>query len=112
MKSHMETNQKTQRWSRFAAPLVALAIAASFATYEVVRPIPASAAAATSNTQPLDDNSVGALLSLDRAMETLAARVTPAIVHVAVTAHPKAEQANGEMPEEMQRFFGPFFGPG
>ena len=112
MKSRMETNRNAQRWSRFAAPLVALAIAASFTTYELARPMPASAAAATSNTQPLDDNSVGALLSLDRAMETLAARVTPAIVHVAVTSHPKTEQANGEMPEDMQRFFGPFFGPG
>jgi len=62
---------------------------------------PAPAAAA------LDDNSVAALLSLDRAMETLAARVTPAVVNVTVTSKNK-EQAQGEngMPD-MQQFFGP-----
>src|SRR6267378_3331020 len=70
------------------------------------------ASTATSNTAPLDDNSVGALLNLDRAMETLAARVTPAIVHVAVTSRAKADQASGEVPEDMQQFFGQFFGPG
>jgi len=45
-------------------------------------------------------------------METLAARVTPAIVHVAVTSRAKADQAAGEVPEDMQQFFGQFFGPG
>jgi len=62
---------------------------------------PAPAAAA------LDDNSVAALLSLDRAMETLAARVTPAVVNVTVTSKNK-EQAEGEngMPD-MEQFFGP-----
>src|SRR5262249_19178555 len=52
------------------------------------------------------------LLSLDRAMETLAARVTPAIVNVAVTSKTKGEMAQGEMPEGMDHFFGQFFGPG
>src|SRR5208283_1515659 len=62
---------------------------------------PAPAAAA------LDDNSVAALLSLDRAMETLAARITPAVVNVTVTSKNK-EQAEGEngMPD-MEQFFGP-----
>ena len=44
---------------------------------------------------PLDDNSVGALLSLDQAMETLAARVTPAIVNVTVTSRSKAQHGRG-----------------
>ncbi len=41
---------------------------------------------------PMDDNSVEALTSLDRAMEAVARRVTPAVVNVAVTA-----RANGDM---------------
>ncbi len=62
---------------------------------------PAPAAAA------LDDNSVAALLSLDHAMETLAARVTPAVVNVTVTSKNKeqGESENG-MPD-MEQFFGP-----
>jgi serine protease Do len=35
---------------------------------------------------PLDDNSVSALTSLDQAMETVASKVTPAVVNVAVTS--------------------------
>ena len=46
---------------------------------------------ASPTTTPLDNNSVGALLSLDQAMETLAARVTPAIVNVTVTSRAKAQ---------------------
>ena len=34
----------------------------------------------------IDDNSVAALTSLDRAMEAVASRVTPAVVNVAVTS--------------------------
>ena len=98
--------------SRLLTPFMAIALVASIATYECIKPTVARAAAATSNTAPLDDNSVGALLNLDRAMETLAARVTPAIVHVAVTSHAKADQASGEVPEDMQKFFGQFFSPG
>jgi len=112
MTSKIEKIRVKQGLSRVLAPFMAIALVASVATYECVKPAVARAAAATSNTAPLDDNSVGALLNLDRAMETLAARVTPAIVHVAVTSHAKADQASGEMPEDMQKFFGQFFGPG
>jgi serine protease Do len=42
-------------------------------------------------------------------METLAARVTPAIVNVAVTAKPKADESQMQIPDEMRRFFGPGF---
>ena len=65
-----------------------------------------------STTAPLDDNSVSALLSLDQAMETLAARVTPAVVNVAVTSHGKSEMADGQMPdlpEGVPPMFAPFF---
>ena len=57
-------------------------------------------------------DSVSPLLSLDKAMETLAARVTPAIVNVAVTSRSKPDMSEGEAPDDMQQFFGQFFGPG
>ena len=69
------------------APVIAIAMVGSIVTYDVMKATPAKAAAAMASptTTPLDSDSVGALLSLDRAMETLAARVTPAIVNVTVT---------------------------
>ena len=70
----------------------------------------------TSNTAPLDDSKIEALLSLDQAMETVAARVTPAIVNVAVTSkvNQKAMMTQQGMPEglpdDMQQFFQRQFG--
>jgi serine protease Do len=92
------------------APALALGMVASFAAYHTAKPVVAKAAAAAPSTVPLDDNSVSALLALDNAMETLAARVTPAIVNVAVTSKPKGdEQAQAEIPDDMRQFFGPGF---
>jgi len=59
----------------------------------------------------MDDNSVEALTALDRAMEAVAARVTPAVVNVAVTARntDEAEIQGGPMqglPPGLQQFFG------
>jgi serine protease Do len=93
-------------------PLMAIAMVGSFVTYDFVKAVPARAAAAMASptTTPLDDNSVGALLSLDRAMETLAARVTPAIVNVTVTSRTKPNMAGGDA-DDMDQFgqqFGPF----
>src|SRR5579863_6278737 len=90
--------------------VLALAALASVTAYEVIKPMSAGAAV-TPAAAALDDNSVSPLLSLDRAMETLAARVTPAIVNVAVTSRAKNDGPQSEMPDDMQRFFGPFFGP-
>lgn len=111
-------NDRTKTWTRrLAVPLLAVALAASFATYECIKPTAASAAMATPAASPLDDNSVGALLSLDKAMETLAARVTPAVVNVTVTSRVKPDEANQQMQDQMQQFFGQqgpfgqFFGP-
>ena len=56
-------------------------------------------AAAAPYAAPLDDNSIAALTSLDKAMETLASRVTPAIVNVAVTSRGVNHQAAGESPD-------------
>ena len=63
--------------------------------YEFTKPAQANGAVASPTATPLDDNSVGALLSLDQAMETLAARVTPAVVNVAVTSHGRNEISDG-----------------
>src|ERR1700674_1899409 len=64
---------------------------------------------AVGSVATLDDNSVGALLTLDRAMETLAARVTPAVVNVTVASKVNAQQgdAGAEGMPDMQQFFGP-----
>src|SRR3984957_8660206 len=63
----------------------------------------------------MDDNSVEALTSLDHAMEAVAARVTPAVVNVAVTSRGGDDedasdgQQGGQMqnlPPQLQQFFG------
>ncbi len=69
---------------RVAVSVMALATLASLVGYETLRPMNARAALAPA-AAALDDSSVSPLLTLDKAMETLAARVTPAIVNVAVT---------------------------
>lgn len=104
---------KTLLTRRLIAPVLALALATSLATYEFSKPAFAKSPVASPTATPLDDNSVGALLALDQAMETLAARVTPAVVNVAVTSHGKTEMAEGqmpEMPEGLPPGFAPFFG--
>ncbi|MGA9981263.1 MAG: Do family serine endopeptidase [Candidatus Sulfotelmatobacter sp.] len=96
----------TTKWTRrVLASALALALA-SFATYEWAKPAAASAAVAAPAAGPLSDDSVGALLAVDRAMETLAARVTPAVVNVAVTSRSKTDASNQQLPQDIQRFFG------
>src|SRR5580704_12482334 len=86
-----------------AAIALALVLTASFFAYNSFSPVRAGV---SSNAAPLDDSKIGALLSLDQAMEAVAARVTPAIVNVAVTSTAKPQAAAEGIPEEMQRFFG------
>src|SRR5947209_9513419 len=96
---------------RVAVPVIAMAMAASLATYEFAKPARAavSAPAMAPAAAPLDDNSVSALLSLDQAMETLAARVTPAVVNVTVTSKTKAQtQPMGDDDSQDMQQFGPF----
>ena len=105
--------QSTKR--RIGAAILALAMITGLGAYHFLQPTSARAAA-NSNTAPLDDNKIEALLSLDKAMETVAARVTPAIVNVAVTA--KVDQKKVMMqqgmpeglPDDMQQFFQRQFG--
>src|SRR5216683_2725046 len=101
-------NLKAKVGRHLVVPIVAIAMVGSFVTYDFMKAVPAKAAAAMASptTTPLDNNSVGALLSLDQAMETLAARVTPAIVNVTVTSRTKANLTVGDA-EDMQQFFGP-----
>src|ERR1700758_239640 len=100
-------NDSRKKWmKRLAMPVLALALAASFATYECLKPAAARAAGTTPAGSPLGDNSVGALMALDKAMETLAARVTPAVVNVTVTSRTKADASDRQqLPEDMQQFF-------
>jgi serine protease Do len=92
------TNQLViKRW-KFILP-TSLAAVAIVSSALVLHQNNVHAAAITA--APLDDNSVAALTSVDHAMESLAARVTPAVVNVAVTS--KAE----EQPVEMQQGAGP-----
>ena len=118
MNAGMWLKESSSKWMRrLAVPVLAVALAA-FGTYECVKPAAARAADAAPSAAPLDVDSVSALLSLDKAMETLAARVTPAVVNVTVTSRTKSEMTSGELPQEFQRFFGQggdqfgqFFGP-
>src|SRR6266576_1944945 len=105
-------NYKTKLSRRLIVPAIAVATAVSMAGYELAKPVSAAVAAPAPAAAALDDNSVGALLSLDRAMEALAARVTPAIVNVTVASKSNAKMDEGEGPEGMQQFnpFGRQFG--
>ena len=110
MRKQFTAAWKTTMGRHFAALAMAVAALASLITYESVKPMTARAAVASPAAAPLDDESVGALLSLDRAMETLAARVTPAIVNVSVASRRNPDTAEERLPDEVQRFFGPQFG--
>src|SRR6202789_1437746 len=97
---------------RLMAPALAAALALSLGTYEIVKPAYAKGAVASPTATPLDDNSIGALLALDQAMETLAARVTPAVVNVAVTSRSKPQNLDGQMPDgQMPQGVPPMFAP-
>src|ERR1700726_752210 len=90
-----------------AVALIAVVAVGSIATFNFAKS--ATAAVAAPAAAALDDNSVGALLTLDRAMETLAARVTPAVVNVTVASKGNAQQGGADMEgmPDMQQFFGP-----
>ena len=97
---------------RLMAPALAAALALSLGTYEIVKPAYAKGAVASPTATPLDDNSIGALLALDQAMETLAARVTPAVVNVAVTSRSKPQMSDDQMQQFQQQLppgLAPFF---
>src|SRR5271170_6263312 len=68
---------------------------------------------------PLDDSSVAPITAMDKAMESLAARVTPAVVNIAVTSKPEEQSAEqqgmgqqGIDPQDLPPGLGQFFGFG
>jgi serine protease Do len=112
-----DLRKKTAR--RLLVPALAIGATISLATYEFAKPASASAPAPAPAAAALDDNSVSALLALDHAMETVAARVTPAIVNVTVTsktspdngdasAQDNSDNGNDNDSNGPQQFFGPF----
>ncbi|MFT4113781.1 Do family serine endopeptidase [Silvibacterium sp.] len=107
------TNQLVAKSKKLAVPATLIGSfvlgAAFFAGHGGVH------AAGIDNPTPLDDNSVAALTALDNAMESVAHRVTPAVVNIAVTARvsPDEQQQQGQMqgiPPGFAQFFG--FGGG
>jgi serine protease Do len=109
MKTWLTNNLLTRR---LIVPALAVIMALSLGTYEIVKPAYAKGAAVSPSATPLDDNSIGALLSLDQAMETLAARVTPAVVNVAVTSRAKSQMTDDQMQQFEQQLppgLAPFF---
>src|SRR5256885_2382768 len=110
-------NQLTKKTTRrLLVPALAIGAMVSLATYEFAKPASAAAPAPAPAAAALDDNSVSALLALDRAMETLAAHVTPAIVNVTVTSKTSPDSGDASAQDDsdnddsngMQQFFGPF----
>jgi len=105
----MKTWLKHYLPKRFMVPALAAVMAASVGAYELAKPAHAVAAAPAPAAAPLDDSSISALLSLDRAMEAVAARVTPAVVNITVTSKTNArldEDNNGDDSDGQQ--FNPF----
>ena len=106
-----------KKLTRIGAAFLALAMVVGLGAYHFIQPTGAQAAP-TSNTAPIDDSKIEALLSLDKAMETVAARVTPAIVNVNVTAKVNQrammqgapDELPEGLPEGMQQFFQRQFG--
>jgi serine protease Do len=115
----VRTNKLVGRAGRFAVPAgaaVALVLAAAmFVHHNGVH------AAMISSPPPMEDNSVSSLVALDNAVEAVAARVSPAVVNVAVTSRGSSEhQVGGDEQEQGQQGqgqalppgFAQFFGPG
>src|ERR1700761_6731447 len=117
-----ETNKVVGKAGQFAVPAgaaAALVLAAGmFVHHNGVHA--AMISSPISSPASMDDNSVSSLVALDNAVEAVAARVTPAVVNVAVTSRGSAEhqveedQEDGQeqgpqgqsLPPGLQQFFG------
>src|SRR6185437_9499003 len=108
----VSTNQLVTASRRLALPASLTAVAVVGAALFVHQN---NVPVAAESISPLDNNSVAALTAMDHAMESLAARVTPAVVNVAVTS--KAEEQPVDMEggggqQDMPPGFSQFFGNG
>src|SRR3984957_17496776 len=99
-----ETNKLVGKAGRVAVPAgaaAALVLAAGmFVHHNGVHA--AMVSSPISSPPPMDENGVSALVALDNAVEAVAARVTPAVVNVAVTSRGSAEHQVGEEQEQGQ----------
>ncbi len=123
------TNRLVDTLRRVAIPAAAVPAAAIAVTLgaAVLGTHYADVHAASAAVSPIDDSSVSALESLDNAVEAVAARVTPTVVNVSVTARPTSDDDDqaeggpqgmqpgpqgmqpGQLPPGLQQFF--FGGP-
>jgi serine protease Do len=103
------TNQLVTKGKKLAIPA---AIAASFALGAAVFVGNGGAHAASFTATPLDDHSVSALTSLDQAMESVASRVTPAVVNISVTAKGQQHAISEDQLQGLPPGFAQFFGHG
>lgn len=108
----VSTNKLSGKTARVAVPAgaaVGLVLAGAFFLHHT------GVQAGSGSAAPLDDNSVSSLISVDNAVEAVAARVTPAVVNVAVTSRGSREHATsddqdqeqGGLPPGFSQFFGP-----
>ena len=105
-----KTNLLRAQVKRFAAPGLALALAFTTGAFVFAhKRVDAATSPDTPNT-PINNASIDPLLALDQATESVASRVTPAVVNVAVTAHapePPAEMQGQDGDNPFSQFFGP-----
>ena len=95
-----------KKWNLAAVAALALAVAMGSNL-----PRAYAAAAGVAPAVPMDDSNVSALVALDNAVEAVAARVTPAVVNVAVTSRVKNQASaqgipEGALPPGFEFFFG------
>ena len=114
------TNSLVARAKKFGAPAGAAAAVLLGGGLLIGHQVhAASSAAMLTGGAPMDDSSVSSLVALDNAVEAVAARVTPAVVNVSVTARVSAHEAEegddqdsgggvpqNAIPPELRRFFG------
>jgi serine protease Do len=113
----VSTNSLVAKVRRFALPLgISAALLVSLPFLAVHTRVHAASYAGAA---PLDDSSVSSLVSLDNAVEAVAARVTPAVVNVSVTARTTPDQdgddqqsmngqggmPQGAIPPQLRQFF-------
>src|SRR5947207_15888300 len=89
---------KNELSKKIIVPSLAALMAVSIGAYEVAKPANSALAAAAPapGAAALDDSSIEPLLALDRAMESVGARVTPAIVNVTVASKMDARRQGGD----------------
>jgi serine protease Do len=104
------TNQLVVRGKKFVVPA---AIAGAFTLGAAIFVGSGGVHAAAFSASPLDDHSVSALTSLDQAMESVASRVTPAVVNISVTAKSQERATmNDDQSQNLPPGFAQFFGQG